>query len=104
MQIFESVARPLPQSTSHKQTKNLKLQPVPPPMPSESLSVRLSGISSASNGIGGGTGCNFIFLSLFILVNSATYQGPCSGRKTVTPFTPVQGLGVWNSFVFWIHC
>ena len=30
-------------------------------MPSESLSVRLSGINSASNGIGGGTGCNFIF-------------------------------------------
>ena len=29
-------------------------------MPSESLSVRLSGINSASNGIGGGTGCNFI--------------------------------------------
>ena len=31
-------------------------------MPSESLSVRLSGINSSSNGIGGGTGCNFIFL------------------------------------------
>ena len=29
-------------------------------MPSESLSVRFSGINSASNGIGGGTGCNFI--------------------------------------------
>ena len=42
--------------------KNTKLQPVPPPMPSESLSVRLSGINSASNGIGGGTGCNLYFL------------------------------------------
>ena len=41
--------------------KNIKLQPVPPPMPSESLSVRFPGINSASNGIGGGTGCNFIF-------------------------------------------
>ena len=41
--------------------KNIKLQPVPPPMPSESLSVRLSGINSASNGIGGGTGCNLYF-------------------------------------------
>ena len=29
-------------------------------MPSESLSVRLSGINSASNGFDGGTGCNFI--------------------------------------------
>ena len=31
-------------------------------MPSKSLSVRLIGINSASNGINGGTGCNFIFL------------------------------------------
>ena len=30
-------------------------------MPSESLSVRLTRINSASNGINGGTGCNFIF-------------------------------------------
>ena len=30
-------------------------------MPSESLSVRLTGINSASNGINGVTGCNFIF-------------------------------------------
>ena len=44
------------------EVKNIKLQPVPPPMPSESLSVRLSGINSASNGIGGGTDCNFIYL------------------------------------------
>ena len=42
----------------------MKLQPVPPPMPSESLSVRLSGINSASSGIGGGTGCNSIFFSI----------------------------------------
>ena len=41
--------------------KNIKLQPVPPLMPSESLSVRLTGINSASNGINGVTGCNFIF-------------------------------------------
>ena len=33
-------------------------------MPSESLSVRLSGINSASNGIHGGTGCNFIYIIL----------------------------------------
>ena len=30
-------------------------------MPSESLLVMFSGINGASNGIGGGTGCNFIF-------------------------------------------
>ena len=30
-------------------------------MPSESLSVRLTGINSAFNGINGVTGCNFIF-------------------------------------------
>ena len=41
--------------------KNIKLQPVPPLMPSESLSVRLTGINSAFNGINGVTGCNFIF-------------------------------------------
>ena len=41
--------------------KNIKLQPVPPPMPSESLSVRFSEINSASNGIGGVTDFNFIF-------------------------------------------
>ena len=33
-------------------------------MPSESLSVRSSGINSASNGIDGGTGCNFIFFEI----------------------------------------
>ena len=32
-------------------------------MPSEALKVRLSGVNSASNGIGGCTGCNFIFFS-----------------------------------------
>ena len=44
--------------------KNIKLEPVFPPMPSESLSVRFSVINSASNGISGGTGCNFIFFSI----------------------------------------
>ena len=34
-------------------------------MPLESLSVRLSGINSASNGIDGGTGCNlFIYFKI----------------------------------------
>ena len=41
--------------------KNIKLQPVPPSMPSEALSVLFLDIHSASSGIDGGTGCNFIF-------------------------------------------
>ena len=44
--------------------ENIKLQPVPPPMPSESLSVRFSEINRASNCIGGVTGCNFILFFL----------------------------------------
>ena len=48
-------------TTSSRHSKNIELQPVPPPMPLESLSVRFSMINSASNGIGRGTGCNFIF-------------------------------------------
>ena len=50
-----------PTTSSRHSKKNIKLQPVPPLMPSESLSVRLTGINSASNGINGVTGCNFIF-------------------------------------------
>ena len=33
-------------------------------MPSEALSVRISDIHSASSGIDGGTGCNFIFITV----------------------------------------
>ena len=51
---------PVPPSPS-KEKKNIKLQPVPPLMPSESLSMRLTGINSASNSMNGVTGCNFIF-------------------------------------------
>ena len=43
--------------------KNIKLQPVPPSVPSEALSVRISDIHNASSGIDGDTGCNFIFFS-----------------------------------------
>ena len=46
-------------------TKNIKLQPVPSSMPSPSLTVRSSGINSASNGIEGKIACNFIFLVLW---------------------------------------
>ena len=49
--------------------KNIKLQPVPPSMPSEALSVILSGVNSASNDIDGGTGCNFKY---FFQINTVT--------------------------------
>ena len=44
--------------------QNIKLQPVPPFMPSETLSILYLDIDSASNGIDGGTSCNFIFFSV----------------------------------------
>ena len=40
---------------------NIKLQPVPPPMPLEALLIPDNLTDSDSDGIGGGTGCNFIF-------------------------------------------
>ena len=43
-------------------------------MPSETLSVWLSGINSASNGIDGGTGCN-----LFIFFDKIQLHRPISG-------------------------
>ena len=42
--------------------KIIKLQPVPPPMPLEALLTPDNLTYSTSDGIGGGTGCNFIFL------------------------------------------
>ena len=48
--------------------KNIKLQPVPPPMPLEALLIPNKLTDSDSDGIGGGTGCNFIFLLCRLLV------------------------------------
>ena len=45
--------------------KKKKLQPVPPPMPLEALLISDNLTDSDSNGIGGGTGCNFIFFTPF---------------------------------------
>ena len=45
----------------------MKLQPVPPSMPLEAPSVRISDIHSASSGIDGGTGCNCIFSPITIV-------------------------------------
>ena len=41
--------------------KNIKLQPVTPLMPLEALMIPVNLTDSDSDGINGGTGCNFIF-------------------------------------------
>ena len=41
--------------------KNIKLQPVTPLMPLEALLIPVNFADSDSDGINGGTGCNFIF-------------------------------------------
>ena len=41
--------------------KNIKLQPVTPLMPLEALLIQVNLTDSDSDGINGGTGCNFIF-------------------------------------------
>ena len=49
--------------------KNIKLQPVTPLMPLEALLIPVNLTDSDSDGINGGTGCNFIFfLSVFTLL------------------------------------
>ena len=48
-------------STCILSKKNIKLQPVPPPMPLEALLIPDNLTDSDSDLIGGGTGCNFIF-------------------------------------------
>ena len=42
--------------------KNIKLQPVTPLMPLEALLIPVNLTDSDSDGINGGTGCNFIFM------------------------------------------
>ena len=42
--------------------KNIKLQPVTPLMPLEALLIPVNLTDSDSDGINGGTGCNFIFI------------------------------------------
>ena len=46
-------------------------------MPSESLSVRFSGINGASSRIGGGTGCNLINFDDKIQVNQPIFSLSC---------------------------
>ena len=46
--------------------KNIKLQPVTPLMPLEALLIPVNLTDSDSDGINGGTGCNFIFLFITV--------------------------------------
>ena len=48
--------------------KNIKLQPVTPLMPLEALLIPVNLTDSDSDGINGGTGCNFIFLLMYFSV------------------------------------
>ena len=51
--------------------KNIKLQPVTPFMLLEALLIPVNLIDSDSDGINGGTGCNFIFfINVFLRVHS----------------------------------
>ena len=50
--------------------KNIKLQPATPLMPLEALLIQVNLTDSDSDGINGGTGCNFIF---FITVITSNY-------------------------------
>ena len=53
--------------------KNIKLQPVTPLMPLEALLIPVNLTDSDSDGINGGTGCNFIFFFFMYVCIS-----PCS--------------------------
>ena len=67
-------------------SKNIiKLQPVPPSMPSEALSVRFLDIHSASSGIDGGTCCNFIFFRIDI-VSSIREMSVMTSSKYVSMY------------------
>ena len=57
--------------------KNIKLQPVTPLMPLEALLIPVNLTDSDSDGINGGTGCNFIFF-LFIYLFMYVCISPCS--------------------------
>ena len=54
----------------------IKLQPVPPPMPLKALLIPENLTNSDSDGIGGGTGCNFIFFgSIFEYLIRFCFEG-----------------------------
>ena len=47
----------------------MKLQPVPPSMPPEALLITKNRTDSASDGIDGSTGCNFIYFLFLIYLD-----------------------------------
>ena len=55
--------------------KNVKLQPVPPLMPLEALLIPVNLTDSDSDGITGGTGCNFIFYFRLVCLIRRTCKG-----------------------------
>ena len=57
--------------------KNIKLQPVTPLMPLEALLIPVNLTDSDSDGINGGTGCNFIFYVCMYLFMYVCIS-PCS--------------------------
>ena len=57
--------------------KYIKLQPVPPLMPLEALLIPDNLTNSDSDGIGGGTGCNFIFFFLELIQLTAWRVKKC---------------------------
>ena len=48
--------------------KNIKLQPVTPLMPLEALLIPVNLTDSDSDGINGGTGCNFIYFFFYLFM------------------------------------
>ena len=73
--------------------KNIKLQPVTPLMPLEALLIPVNLTDSDSDGINGGTGCNFIFLLCRLLVVGpvlkwlALFMYVCMYFSVFTPLT-----------------
>ena len=62
--------------------KSIKLEPVPPSIPSEALVVEFFDIHSASSCIAGGTSCSFIFFRVDIVSsNRVTENSSTIWRK-----------------------
>ena len=55
--------------------KNIKLQPVTPLMPLEALLIPVNLTDSDSDGINGGTGCNFIFF-MYLFISPCSLSWP----------------------------
>ena len=71
--------------------KNIKLQPVTPLMPLEALLIPVNLTDSDSDGINGGTGCNFIFYPCNF--SHRRELGQMGGSRTTPPIVFQSGLG-----------